>query len=539
MEQKGINNRYTAAPVLILALSMLFSSIGWILNVGGVVFPLILAVAVVMIFGLIRDRRLFFAALLSTVLTILACGFAAKIKDMSYDGMYFHKSAVHALANGWNPLKESFSDFDRFGNLQDLPLWMDNYPKGVWAAYAAVYKLTGQIEAAKGINLLFLLMLFFAAYDMIKTVFSKKGFMGIMLAAALAANPVILSQYFTFMNDLPVAVLILVCACLGIKIYAKKADRWDYLTLTAAFAASFGVKFTAPVFCGITLLAYGVAVGIKSRGKELLKPCISVAVAAVIGVCALGADPYVKHILNGQHPIYPVMGEGKYDIMNTNLPAGFDELSGTEQFFISIASKCSPNPGDIPILKIPFTADRSELEALGAPDVRLAGFGVFFSGILILAFFLGLFAIWKSKRTMSLVPAIAIFGLMALFFPESWWARYNPYTYYIPGLVLLAFSTVPKTELVSYLMSLLMLVNGVISGSAVYWTFRHKTEILDGILESIRQDGRKVLLNINDFPCHAVWFEEAGIDFELTNQFDPEQEEFEFYRTTKYQFEEQ
>ena len=87
-------------------------------------------------------------------------------------------------------------------------------------------------------------------------------------------------------------------------------------------------------------------------------------------------------------------------------------------------------------------------------------------------------------------------------------------------------------------MSLLMLVNGVINGSAVYWTFRHKTEILDGILESIRQDGRRVLLNINDFPCHAIWFEEAGIDFELTNQFDPDQEEFEFYRTTKYQFKE-
>ena len=46
MEQKGINNRYTAAPVLILSLSMLFSSVGWILNAGGVVLPLILSAAV-------------------------------------------------------------------------------------------------------------------------------------------------------------------------------------------------------------------------------------------------------------------------------------------------------------------------------------------------------------------------------------------------------------------------------------------------------------------------------------------------------------
>jgi hypothetical protein len=558
-----INNKFAAAPILIFALTVLFSSFCFIFNFQNITLSLVIAVAVVAFIGIKFDRSVLISCIITVVLLILAVIVAGHVYDMSYDGMYFHKEAVYSIAKGWNPLKTNFTDFSQFGNLQDLPLWLNNYPKGVWSLYACVYNLAGKIECAKGANIIFVLMLFFTAYDTVSTVFKKKGLMCLFIAAVFTANPVITSQYFTFMNDLPVAALIMVCAFFGMKIYAQKADNWDYICLAAAFASSFAVKFTAPILCGVTLAAFGIAVLIKNKGKKILKPCIVVAVAAAIGVCIMGTDPYIKHIKDGVNPIYPVMGEGAYDIMNTNAPEGLDEMSTAKALAVSVMSQSSPNPGDTPVIKIPFTVGENELDSLSAPDVRLGGFGVFFSGILFLSVLLGIYALFKSKGTMSIVPALVVFVILGLFFPESWWARYSPYVYYIPCLMLLAFSCVEKPKavwairafvlhnnskyervkktkvislenVVSFIMCCIILVNSAISGLMVLKRFYKETKEVKYKLQQIADTGKHVLLDINDFPCHEMWFNEANIDYEVVWTMDTDNC-YTFLRTTFYQ----
>lgn len=523
--------------MLVPALTALTATVGFIFGIGGGAYPIIIAFAAVILCGLIFDKRLALAGVTALAVTAASVAVAGTVMDMSYDGMYFHKQALYNIATGWNPLYQPLAEADRFAGLQDLALWLDNYPKGVWSMYGAVYALCGKIEAAKGVNILFVMMLFFAAYDTVKAVFGLRGRARLAIAAAFTANPVILSQFFTYMNDLPVAALVMVCAFSGMKIFAEKAERGDYVTLAAAFALSFAVKFTCPVYCGAVLGAYGIAYAIKVRGKRIIKPCVTVILSAVLGVCLLGADPYIKHMAHGQHPVYPVMGEGKYDIMNTNAPEGFNDMPRIEQLARSLFSQCAPNPGDKAALKIPFSVTKAELDAVGAPDVRVSGFGVFFSGILLLSLLLGIYSAIKSRKITAVLPALAMFTLLALLVPEAWWARYNPYIYYIPCLLLLRFAAGGKMRAAVYAMSALMLLNGAISGIAVYRVFDTKTAVINAKLEEMKADGRTVQLNINDFPSHTLWLEEAGVSYELASEPHESETPQILYQTTKYWFE--
>lgn len=529
-----MSKRLALAPVLLFALTALISSFGFITGGSTGAYSVIIASIFLLMYGILCDRRLLLASAVTIITTAVCAAVCGLVFDASYDGMYFHKEAVYALANGWNPLYTPLSSFDRLADCQDLALWLDNYPKGVWSLYAAVYDICGAIECAKGANILFVMMLFFSAFDVSHSVFELNGAKRIVISAAFAANPVILSQFFTFYNDLPVAALIMVCAFGGMKIYAGKADKYDIVCLCTAFASSFTVKFTAPVFCGAVLAAYGIAAAVKTHGKGLLKPCLAVIIAAAAGVCIMGADPYIKHLVNGQNPVYPLMGAGKYDIMNTNPPEGFENMPRQKQFFVSLFSRSAQDAGAKPELKPPFSVSKDELAALAAADVRLGGFGVLFSGILLLCIPLLAACLAQLHKESAAIPALIIFTLLALFFPESWWARYNPYTYYIPCLIALWFFTGSRLRFLSTLISILLIVNGLISGYSVFSYLRNETAIIQARLDNISSDGRRVLLRINDFPSHAVWFSEAGIDFDIADN--PIEEPGIFYRTTKYKF---
>ncbi len=521
-----VAERFAFAPLAVFVLCAAINSVGLLFGIPVGAYSMIIAFAAVALCGALRDRRMCFAACAAAVLMAVTAPVFANIWDFSYDGMYFHKEAAYSLANGWNPFAVSYRDFGRFGHFFDMPLWLDNYPKGMWAVYASMYDICGKIEAAKCVNLLFLIPLFASAYDTAVRVFEKRKIWAFLCAAAFLSNAVILSQTLTFMNDLPVAALCGVCILSGVKIYAGKADTYDYATLACAFAASFSVKFTAPVFCGAILAAYGIAFAAKNRCRGILKPCAVVIISAAVGVCVLGADPYIKHIAQGKNPCFPVVGEGKYDIMNTNPPAGFDGMPNPKKAAVSLFSAARANAGASAELKIPFTVSAEEIDAVAAPDVRVSGFGVLFGGIMLLSLVAAVLT--RFKNAAPVMPAIAVLTLLWLFFPETWWARYNPYLYYVPCLIALFIGK----NAVSAGLCVLLAANGLISGAAVCNRFTEKTAAARSCFEQIRAV-QPVLLRINDFPSHAVWFEEQVIEFELASE--PLDAPQIFYQTTKFE----
>ena len=212
-------------------------------------------------------------------------------------------------------------------------------------------------------------------------------------------------------------------------------------------------------------------------------------------------------------------------------------MSNVQALLVSVFSQASSNPEDAPKLKIPFSVAYREIWNSSNPDVRLSGFGIFFSGILLISLGLGIFALIKAKKFLAMIPALLTFVLLAIFFPESWWARYNPYIYYIPCLLILYFSSVNQTRKVVIAVCVLMLINSGFSGILSMGNFYKQTKILKWKMNELNKTDKHILFWINDFPGHEIWFNEHNMDFELVKDFENE-DYMQFYQTTYYQLKE-
>jgi hypothetical protein len=92
-----------------------------------------------------------------------------------------------------------------------------------------------------------------------------------------------------------------------------------------------------------------------------------------------------------------------------------------------------------PILKLPFSIHLSEIRDSTTPDLRIAGWGVLFSGILVLSIALYIYASgWR-------IPEISFMILVVLATsfsnPYAYWARLAPQIAMLPILLLVPCST--------------------------------------------------------------------------------------------------
>ena len=312
----------------------------------------VVPVALIAIYAALFDKKLLKALAVCLVILIVWAALCSKIFDWSYDGMYYHKQAVISLAEGWNPLYQSCVDANPLNGNADIALWLDNYPKGLWICSAAVYIVTGYLETAKAVNILFIIAVFSAAYSTFTSVFKASRARAGIFAAAACLNPVFIAQIFTSYNDIAVGALTVITALLGMKLYAERADKCDFALLFCTAAMSCLVKFTAPLLVGLILIAYGIGYLVKliRRGMtapEILscfnRPAVVIFCGFIIGTVLFGFDPYMKHLLHHQNLVYPVLGENSYDIINTNPPAGFEGKPEIAKFFLSLASRTSNN----------------------------------------------------------------------------------------------------------------------------------------------------------------------------------------------------
>ena len=527
------------ACFLLLTMVIAIGMIGFFFQIpiGG--YTLVIALLLLAIPMALRDRRLLGMLVLVLILLAIWCLICQHMFDHSFDGMYYHKQAIITLKEGWIPLQGSSADADIFATYLDEALWLDNYPKGIWIFSAVIYSITNLLETAKAVNLLFFLPVFLLGYDVLRTAYGYSCRKSLIFSLLIGMNPVFLCQLFTSYNDIAVGSLIIIAALLCFKIYHGCATVTTYLLCFCTAAISCAVKFTAPFYVGLVFLVYGVCYGFSVSWdfSKLWRPILTLACGFLIGTCLLGFDPYVKHLAQGQHMLYPVMGEGKYDIMNVNPPKTFDQKNNIERLALSLISQTNNDISEAPKPKIPFYIDPSELQNLEAADNRIGGFGVWFSGILILsAVFLFIAVIHRTKwRTCTLIGLLLFTGF-ALFMPQTWWARYASYIYYIPIFILFYISDDKQWQWKVWVMCALIAVNSLM----VMWfnvagTIR-TTHMLQDKLAEIKSYGQKVILRVNDFPSHVKLFEEAEIPFEVSHQ-PLENDAMLFYGTTKYQLE--
>ena len=130
---------------------------------------------------------------------------AATFVDLSWDGQWYHQTAVYEMAAGWNPLRDPMHDFGR----HSWSLWVLHYAKGPWYVALALYAATGSIEAAKAASAIApaiaLLVVLAAALDL-----GLERRWAIFVALVTALNPVTTCGIVTHQVD---GILVSLMAC--------------------------------------------------------------------------------------------------------------------------------------------------------------------------------------------------------------------------------------------------------------------------------------------------------------------------------------
>ena len=496
------------------------------------------------------------------LLTIVVCTVISVIFfDTSWDGNTYRKTSVYLLVSGWNPINETFAEAAyRVGTLlqTNFHFWYDTYPRGDFLFAASFYALFGNIETGKVFNPLFMIALVCITYTILKDLFELSKKQGLVCALVLAINPISLAQMTTFYNDIALGnmIFIFVLALLYLIIkpngeYSKRCYFLIFLTLIIGF----NLKLSAPLFFAIFMFPFYVYKITKYWIGRKIQQIIKLTAYFIFCVFyAFGFfTSYVTNLIRFGNPIYGMFDEEMTTVFNENIPIALRELPLWQQFFRSLfAPMGQVNYGNT--LKIPFSisfANREhEFMFAPSPDIRIAGWGVFFSGIFIISLIVigvYLFKCHKKatlplcennflaykKATSSLcgglgaapplsdgncesnflanknkhfciVVSLLFLVLVPIFFvPHLFWARYYPHLFILPVIALIILFKGAKNKIITMLVILLLLnaIPQMVSSTVI--KLGQSIEIRQGFREfNEKAEGRTALVQtvqFNDF----------------------------------------
>ena len=468
-----------------------------------------------------------FAPLVTLALGILAILASLIVHDTSMDGQHYHFQAFYALAEGWNPIH---------GNApppvigDPITLWAIHYPRAGWLFSANLLSAGFPLAAAKSLNFLAL----FASAALIGGMAFRMGFsrlMAILLAAVAILNPVVLSQLFTSMNDGLFGHCMIVFA-ISVAGWIHYGDRRLLLVGIAAMMLALNLKFSAiPIF--VMLCAAACAGAFIARGQQTaILTGAALLSSAFVAIILLGWSPYMQNYLEHGHVFHPIMGEQAVNIMTgegpalDNTPDVLTDKSGVERFFFSLFSETHSGFYTLPELKFPFTISPAELRASGGVDIRLGGFGPFFSGILILAVIGVLALVMRPARrnpaTVGLLFAATVFIVSVLIMPQNWWARYVPQFWFVPALIAAASLTTNKRALQVFgaVIAGVMLLNAALVGAAGFWLTETRSAEASAQIARLADTGEAYCIYPDMVQSRIQMLREAGITARYTPEAD-------------------
>jgi hypothetical protein len=449
------------------------------------------------------------------VVFFLSIFIASSVYDTSADGLVYHQEAVYQLGNGWNPMHTVLPDS------VSQAIWINHYAKGAELPQAAIYSFTHRIEAGKATNIILIAAAFFLSLSVMcrwNILSFKKS---ILLSALLVLNPVTVNQVFTYYLDGQVASL-LVCFLAVCVLLCWDANRFHLLLLASVMIITVNIKFTAVVFVGIFCLGFLLFLLIYKKTPAVKKVFYTMAIAGAAGLLLVGYNPYVLNTRNYHHPFYPLMGKDHIEIIGDSYPIGFAGKGRFGKFFTSYFSH-TDNEGSwpwskrAPSLKIPLTLNKTDILGARTEDTRIAGFGPFFSGILLLSllFFLvgSRYYPNRSYREKTFY-ALAIILISVLVIPEAWWARYVPQLWSIPLILLLLIEPIRIKWLRAASRVLYFLIAVNISFSLLSIPYRLLSDAQLGYqLSRLKASGSPVKVQWGNARSNRIRLAESGIPY--------------------------
>jgi hypothetical protein len=345
---------------------------------------------------------------------------ASALYDVSWDGTSYHLPGLLKIYDGWNPI---------FAASGIEPL--DLQANGLWTARAAFYAVSPiGVEAVKALNVLFCLAALLTIVPA-WTLLRGQALTPIELALLYVAvgNPVALGQLFTFYVDgtLYACGLVLVG---GVLLASSPYRRIALDLIVAAIVLVTGAKLAGIYYA--VVLSLLAALAVARRIRNLVRVGALVIAALVVSVVAIGFRPYMTNPRDyGQLVVL-----GPTDSLGR--PPAFAESSPPEMLFASVFARTDVAP--VVRLKIPITITLSEIKSMGAPDTRVGGFGPLFALEVLVALLVTGFAVLrKGGHGLGDTAFILALGLTvsAAAFPEPWCARYVPFFWAVPIMLVL------------------------------------------------------------------------------------------------------
>lgn len=406
--------------------------------------------------------------------------FSASVYDMSYDGMHYHLTAVIELIRGWNPILEPLPE--DFTNMI-----VDAFAgKGVWYFSASIAKLTQTINTSKAYHFIGGMAAFFIGlYTLSYGATKKRKWVTVVVCVILLLNPVFLYQFCSNYTDAYMGNLwlCLFYAFLLVENHGKLLTSWrPMLICITVIGIICNIKFTGIFFAGVFYFFFWIRASWPMIQNKKWRRIIKNATPGIVGLVAalfIGINPYITNVLRGRHMFFPMLGDGKIDLMGDNVPPIIRGTPGVYKLFYGIFSGAN---GD---LKFPLQFDTDDL-ALGY-DQRLGGFGPLFSACFILAvvfFAIVLIGWWKKQLStvgQSYLYLCVVIIVVALIFPEAWWPRYYPILWAFPLFGALALMEINPhgwaLRVSCGLLGLIMVVNvGLVAASTqLYLLVRPRT----------------------------------------------------------------
>lgn len=487
-----------------LFICLLISQIGFFLHfpVARFYYPLSVIASILIC------RVNFISAIIA--LLILVSGFliSGYFFDFSADGQSYHQESVIQLKQGWNPI---LSDSDS----RTMKVWTDHYPKGAEVVQSCIYSLLDKIEYAKATNFfLFISSLLLAkkALEYFNISFKQQW----IFAFLIAANPVVISQILTFYVD-GLSYSFLVCFLSSLFLFTKTKEKMYMMQIVASLTLGGSLKFTSIPIFGVIII-FILIVMMLLRKISLIKNLALPLFCASFLLLICNYNPYVTNLKAGKHVFYPLRGEGAIDILEQFAPKGFVKNNNRiEKLAFTLFTKTGSFDKDDMCYKIPFRVSQKELNRLADADIGVGGFGIFYSGFLVV---LLLFLIINYRRLRNLnhqqkILFITIFPILfsVLIISDPWWVRYIPQFYLIP-LILLLILEVNSIKIKNLILIKGILFLNILSFiSSVVVLNIYGTEKTYYILDMLKHSGKTVKIDARCFSSNLNRLDEYGINY--------------------------
>jgi hypothetical protein len=474
----------------------------------------------------VRGRWRIASSAFALVVVILSAFLASCFFDLSWDGQWYHQTAVYQMAHGWNPLRDPMHAFS-----PDLVDWVRHYAKGPWYVALALFETTGNIEAAKAATWMswvaMAMAVFASAVD-----FGLRQRMAALIATLVSLNPVVVCELASYLVDGQMTCY-LACFVAAFLRWVRRPSPLLLVVVLVSAVLCINAKLTGLVYVCFFAAAGGLYVLLRCRNLLVRYICM-LGGTVLLGGVVFGFNPYVTNTVHRGNPFYPWSGSAAYPGFSDSAkdPNELYETPGNmvgRSRLFRLACATFSRPGAQPVcggndahLMWPFAVGWADIQMYRIHGIRIAGFGPFFSG----AFLLGLGVLGSAllrggtpRGVMILFAGTIIASL--LISTHTWWARYGPQLWWLPIIAViagLATTTQRPTHWAARGLAALLLVNALLVGFVHFRWEIEATHTVHRQLAELRRCG-EVAVDFQSFS--EPWSERlraAGVTFHAVQQ---------------------